>query len=74
MPSITPPDDIPQKYKRNEEEVDRERRLDQLEAELTAVLKRYNARLEGCGCCGSPWLELDDEYTTVRDNVRLPRE
>lgn len=29
--------------------------------ELQELCKKYNAKINGCGCCGSPWVEFEDE-------------
>lgn len=30
--------------------------------ELLTVLKKYSASIGGCGCCGSPHLQIGDRY------------
>lgn len=54
--------------------VETAKKLKALKDELEAILKRYNAELSGCGCCGSPWITLNKEDGTeldTEDNVRL---
>ena len=30
--------------------------------ELTALTKRFDIKIDGCGCCGSPFLEEETEH------------
>ena len=37
--------------------------------DLRAVLKRHNASIGGCGCCGSPWMILGDPCDNASESV-----
>ncbi len=43
--------------------------------ELTALTKRFDIKIDGCGCCGSPFLveetDHDDKIYTERNNDYL---
>lgn len=36
--------------------------------ELTALSQKYDIYIQGCGCCGSPWL-FDDRIKKSYDNL-----
>lgn len=38
-------------------------------AELETLCQKYNAAIMGCGCCGSPILEIDGETVETELNV-----
>ena len=46
-----------------------ERKVKAFLIELTALSKKYDLVIRGCGCCGSPWIEEDSTkngfYITV---------
>lgn len=37
--------------------------------ELTNLTKRYKIAINGCGCCGSPWLYNIETGETIRDDL-----
>ena len=44
--------------------------------EANELFEKYNIRIDGCGCCGSPWLEKinynEDENKYICDNIHIP--
>ena len=42
-------------------------------AELAELTKKYGIRINGCGCCGSPWLE-DDNYMQYGETLDWDKE
>ena len=40
--------------------------------ELKNLMKKYNASIGGCGCCDSPWIEVDG--SEVCCNVKINSE
>lgn len=39
--------------------MDHDERVIEFAKELKALMAKYNATIGGCGCCGSPHLEVD---------------
>lgn len=50
--------------------MERKEKLYRFLMELTALTKKYDIAIKGCGCCGSPWLE-DYEYSKSYDNLTI---
>lgn len=45
--------------------------------EVNPIFEKYNIRINGCGCCGSPWLETIprtnlDKTEYIVDDIHLP--
>lgn len=45
------------------------KRLERFLQELSALSDRYKIYIEGCGCCGSPWLS-DIQANKTYDNLK----
>jgi len=43
-------------------------RLQMFLAELSELSKKYGMYIQGCGCCGSPWV-FDDKIKHDYDNL-----
>ena len=37
--------------------------------ELTELTKKYGIQINGCGCCGSPYLETLDDSAFIGDDL-----
>lgn len=42
--------------------------------DIRDICKKYNASINGCGCCGSPWVDLDDETVALEFYIDGNRE
>jgi len=45
------------------------RRYTKFIVELTTLSQKYEIYIQGCGCCGSPWLYDDKEQENIGDNL-----
>lgn len=45
------------------------RRYTKFLVELTTLSQKYQIYIQGCGCCGSPWLYDDKEQENIGDNL-----
>lgn len=45
------------------------RRYTKFLVELTTLSQKYQIYIQGCGCCGSPWLYDDKEQESIGDNL-----
>lgn len=46
------------------------RRYTKFIVELTTLSQKYQIYIQGCGCCGSPWLFDDKEKECIEDNLK----
>lgn len=49
-------------------------RLDKFYDELTALTNKYNIKIEGCGCCGSPYLVDIETFQTLDEYVNYNKD
>lgn len=46
------------------------RRYTKFLLELTTLSQKYEIYIQGCGCCGSPWLYDDKDKENIGDNLK----
>lgn len=50
---------------------DNETRKQQFLAELTELTRKHGISIGGCGCCGSPWLNLNAQVGDIRSGYSM---